>query len=97
MLWAVLDALQQHRGADALKTQIQERLIFKKPLPVPVRESAIWTTAARRSQGRPWYATLAYIVIVALLIAVARVTEADARLIELVLDSVRSLGDYLTG
>jgi hypothetical protein len=33
---------------------------------------------------------------VALLIAGARVTEADARLVELVLDGVRSLGTYLT-
>jgi hypothetical protein len=62
-----------------------------------VRESAIWTTAARRSQRRPWYATLAYILIAAVLIAIARLTEADARLLALVLDSVRSLGDYLTG
>jgi hypothetical protein len=97
MLWAVLDALQQHRGTDALRTQIQERLILKKPLPVPMRESAIWTTAQRRSRTRQWYTTLAFIVVVAILIAIARVTEADARFIELVLDSVRSLGDYLTG
>src|SRR5262245_60241243 len=97
MLWTVLDALQPHNDAEPLNAHIRERLIFKKPLPAPVRESAIWTTARRRSRRRPWYATLAYIVIVAVLIAVARVTEADARLIELVLDGARSLGTYLTG
>jgi hypothetical protein len=97
MLWAVLDALQPHRDAEHLKMQIRERLILKKPLPVPMRESAIWSTARRPSRGRPWYATLAFIVVVAVLIAVARLTEADARLIELVLDGAKSLGTYLTG
>ena len=98
-LWAVLDALQHRRGqgADALKGQIRDRLILKKPLPVPLRQSAVWTTSAvRRRRRRPWYATAGYVLIVALLIAVARVTEADARLVELVLDGVRSLGTYLT-
>jgi hypothetical protein len=55
MLWAVLDALEPHRDAEHLKTQIRERLILKKPLPVPMRESAIWSTARRRSRGRPWH------------------------------------------
>jgi len=98
MLWAVLDALQHHRGqgADALKRQIRDRLILKKSLPVPLRESAVWTTAVRRPRRRPWYATASYVLMVALLIAGARVTEADARLVELVLDGVRSLGTYLT-
>ena len=98
LLWAVLDALQQRRGrgADTLKTQIRERLILKKPLPVPVPESAVWTTAVRRPRRRPWYATVGYVLIVALLVAGARLTEADARLVELLLDGVRSLGSYLT-
>ena len=99
ILWAVLDALQHRRGqgADALKSQIRDRLILKKPLPVPLRQSAVWTTTAvRRPRRTPWYATVGYVLIVALLIAGARVTEADARLVELVLDGVRSLGTYLT-
>ena len=98
MLWAVLDVLQRRRGqgADHLKRQIRERLILKKPLPVPLHQSAVWSTAARRPRRRPWYAIVGYVLAVALLIAGARVTEADARLVELVLDGVRSLGTYLT-
>lgn len=98
MLWAVLDALQHHRGqgADDLKRQIRERLILKKPLPVPLPQSAVWTTAVRRPRRRPWYGTAACVLVLALLIAGARVTEADARLAELVLDGVRSFGTYLT-
>jgi hypothetical protein len=38
-----------------------------------------------------------YALVLALLVAGARVTEADARLVELVLDGVRSIGTYLTG
>jgi hypothetical protein len=97
LLWAVLDALQQHRGQAAhhLKRQIRERLILKKPLPVSLRDSAVWTTAVRRPRRRRWYATVAYVLVAALLIAGARVTEADARLVELVLDGVRTLGTYL--
>ena len=95
-LWAVLGVLQERRGSELLKMKIRERLIFKKPLPVPMRQSAIWTTAERRTAERPWYAALGYIVIIAVVVAVARVTEADARLIDAVLDSVRSLGIYLT-
>ena len=98
MLWAVLDALQRRRGqgADDLERQIRDRLIFKKPLPVPLRQSAVWTMEVRQPRRRRWYATVGYVPIVALLIAGARVTEADARFVELVLDGVRSLGTYLT-
>jgi hypothetical protein len=86
ILSAVLDALQHRRGqgADNLKRQIRERLILKKPLPVPLRQSAVWTTAVRRPRRRRWYATAGYVLIMALVIAGARVTEADARLVELV-------------
>jgi hypothetical protein len=99
MLWAVLDALQHRRGraVDILKRQIQERLILKKPLPVPLRGSAVWTTSVRRPRRRRWYATAAFVLVVAFVTAGARVTEADARLVELVLDGVRTLGTYLTG
>ena len=53
--------------------------------------------AVRQPRRRRWYATVGYVLIVALVIAGARVTEADARLVELVLAGVRSLGTYLTG
>lgn len=98
LLWAVLDALQRHRGqaADDLKRQIRERLVLMKPLPIQLPQSAVWTKAVRRPRRRRWYATIGYVLIVAILIAAARVTEADARLVELVLDGVRSLGTYLT-
>ncbi|HEU4377737.1 MAG TPA: hypothetical protein VFR73_04140 [Hyphomicrobiaceae bacterium] len=100
MLWAVLGALQNHRGqgADHLKRQIRERLILKKPLPAPLPQSAVWTRATPRPRRRRrWYGTVAYVLIVAFLIAGARVTNADARLVELVMDGVRSLSTYLNG
>ena len=98
LLWAVLGVLQHRRGqgADLLKTQIRERLILKKPLPAPLRDSAVWTRSVRRPRRRRWYATASCVLVVALLTAGARVTEADARLVELVLDGVRTLGTYLT-
>jgi hypothetical protein len=98
LLWAVLGALQHRRGpgADDLKRQIRERLILKKPLPIPLPQSAVWTKAVRRPRRRRrWYATVGYVLVVALLIAGARVTDADARLVELVMDGMRSLGTYL--
>jgi hypothetical protein len=97
VLWAVLDALQHRPDARHLETQIRERLIFKKSLPVPVRASAIWTRSAPQSPKRPWYATIACVVLIALLVAGARVTDADAQLLHLVLDGVRTLGTYLAG
>ena len=99
LLWAVLEALQHRRGpgADHLKRQIRERLILKKSLPVPLPQSAVWTTAVRRPRRRRrWYGTVGCVLAVALLIAGARVADVDARLVELVLDGVRSLGTYLT-
>jgi hypothetical protein len=96
VLWAVLDALQQRNDAQLLQTQIRERLIFKKSLPVPMRAGAVWTRSApRRARRRPWYVTVTYVGLVALVIAAARVTDADAQLLDLVLDGVRTLGTYL--
>jgi hypothetical protein len=95
VLWAVLDALQQRSDAPQLQTQIRERLIFKKSLPVPMRAGAVWTRSAPRARRRPWYVTVTYVALVALVIAVARVTDADAQLLDLVLDGVRTLGTYL--
>src|SRR5262245_58541205 len=69
LLWAVLDALQHHRGraADHLKRRIRERLILKKPLPAPLRSSAVWTQKVRRPRRqRRWQSMLAYVMIVAL-------------------------------
>jgi hypothetical protein len=96
VLWAVLDALQQRPDARQLEAQIRERLIFKKALPVPLRAGAIWTRSAPRARGRPWYVTVTYVVLVALAVAAARVTDADAQLLDLVLYGVRTLGTYLT-
>ena len=96
VLWAVLDALQQRTDAPHLQTQIRERLIFKKSLPVPMRAGAIWTRPAPRARRRPWHVTATYVGLIALLIAAARVTDADAQLLDLVLDGVRTLGTYLT-
>jgi hypothetical protein len=45
------------------------------------------------------YATLGYlgcVVAVAVLIAVARITEADANLLEMVVSGVQTFGTYLT-
>jgi Ca2+/H+ antiporter len=97
-LWAVLDVVQHRPGkrAKALKRRLHERLILGRPLPAPLREAAIWRTAEPGPARRPWYAALAYVVIIAVVVAVARVAEADARLIDAVLDGVRSLGMYLT-
>ena len=98
-LWAVFRVLQHRRGkrSDALKRQIHERPTRGKPL--PLSDAAIWRTATPRSPRRPWYATLGYlgcVVAVAVLIAVARVTEADANLLEMVVSGVQTFGTYLT-
>jgi hypothetical protein len=94
-LWAVLDVLQQRRGksSSAFEKQIRERLILGKPL--PLREASIWTTAAPRSPRRPWYVALGYVLVIAVMIAVARVPEAAARLLEMVFNGVQSLRSYL--
>jgi hypothetical protein len=98
-LWIVLDAVRDRRGNGALtlKKQIRDRLILKKPLPVRLRGKVIWTTAVPPLSKPAWYSTLGYVVAIALMIAVAHVAEADARLVELVTDNMRSLGIYLGG
>jgi hypothetical protein len=95
-LWAVLAALGNRRGKGALtlKKQIRDRLILKKPLPMRLH-GGVWTTAVQPSSKRAWYS--AYVVAIALMIAVAHVTEADASLVELITDNMRSLGIYLGG
>ena len=97
-LWVVLDILQQRRGKGALtlKRQIREQLILKKPLPVRLH-GGVWTTAMPPWSKPAWYSALGYVVAIALMIAVARVAEADARLVELVTDNMRSLSIYLGG
>ena len=96
-LRAVLDVLRHRHGksADVLRRRLRERLV-RKPLLIPLREDAIWTRAAPRSAKRPRrYLMLAYVAFLAALIAVARVTDADARLLQLVSDGARSIGTYL--
>ena len=92
-LWVVLDILQQRRGksSNTLIKQIRERLLHGKPL--PLRGAAMWTTVAPRPSRRPRYLTLGYVVVIA--VAVARVTEADARLWEMIFSGVQSLATYL--
>ena len=93
-LWVVLDILQQRRGkSSALIKEIRERLLQGKPL--PLREAAMWTAVAPRPSRRPWCITLGYVLVIAIVIAAARVTEADACLWEMVFSGVQSLGTYL--
>jgi hypothetical protein len=93
-LWVMLDILQQRRGnSNALIKQIRGRLLHGKPL--PLRKAAIWTTVAPRPSGRPGYLTLGRVVVIAVAIAVAHITEADAHLWEMIFSGVQSLGSYL--